>query len=220
MVRIIFIRHGEKEFSNGKGPLESYQHDPSIINPSVILEKGEYLKTMFGKPTYCLTSPYLRCRETLFLLLQLNLSKIEYNIYVDKNISEYLGNQKPYYVNGKKNTIPLVSPGTLKFNPPHVKEPFKDLVSRCELALEVLFEEIKSDSFGKSYSKISSNQKNNKKKEIVVWVVTHGIVISSIYKLFLEKYNFTEDNSESWGKEPGNLQGLVLEKEGGYFFKI
>lgn len=227
MVRIIFIRHGEKEFSNGKGKEESYQHDPPIINPSKILEKGEYLKTIFGKPTYCITSPYLRCRETLFLLLHLNLSKIEYNIYVDNNISEYLGNQKVYYVNGKKTTTPLVSPGTLKFNPPPVKEHFKDLLIRSELSLDILFKEIdllleekKCNNFGKSYNKISSNELKTYKKDIVIWVVTHGLLISLIYKILLEKYNFSEDNSESWQKEPGNLQGIVLEKEEGYFFKI
>ena len=230
-ITIIFIRHGEKQFSNNKGPLNSYQHDSPIINNEENLHEikktGEKLIKIYGEPNYCIISPYLRCRETLKYLLQSNINP---SIYVDPNISEYLGNQKPYLINNEKSYVPLVSKETLKFNPPIIRESFEDMFLRSNIALENIFNSISSiknikNNFNETYHQILNDDSNKNNENIVIWVITHGIIISSMYKILSENYDLIEnyEYNNLWKKSPETLQGLVIIKkfnEDGIFKKF
>lgn len=224
---IIFIRHGKKQFSNGKGPKNSYQHDSPISEDEISLkeinDKSQELISKYSKPNYCITSPYFRCRQTLTLLL----NKIRSSIFIDPLLSEFLGNQKPYIKNGYKNYVPLVAPETLKYNPPEIKEPFKNMYFRSEECLNKIFEatSIRKNVMRKfnDFYEYVSLEAENKQENIVVWVVTHGIIISSIYNILQEDYELIENYSSAWYDRPDILQGICITKtfgEIGEFTKI
>lgn len=154
---IIWIRHGKKKWDNGKGPPDTYQHDPPILEDqeSTIINRGKELIHKYGLPTRCICSPYLRTRQTAELLTK----NCQIPIEISQDVSEYLGNQS--LIDGSNE--PHVHRETMDFYPPPIKETIDDFRKRCHLHLK---------SLG-VYSRTNTNQ--------IIWVITHGIVIKTIH---------------------------------------
>lgn len=171
-ISILWIRHGEKAYANCKGPNGCYQHDPGIIgDTSIIKERGKQLVDLYGIPAHCIVSPYRRTRETASLLLSSIDIKDRPEIRGDPSIAEYLGNQRPYLDDKKKiSRKPLVEPATAKFEIPEIEETEIQLRERCQKHLQ--------------YFQLDDIQKEAAPgAKIVIWVVTHGIVIDTLYRL-------------------------------------
>jgi broad specificity phosphatase PhoE len=158
---LVFIRHGEKSYNNSQVgiPEESFKHDPPLTEDGYIAsrDKGIQLLDEFGIPDYIIISPYERCRQTADSILKGLASKdvpVEnIKIYVDTTVSEYLGNHPTENLH--------VTSKTSEFNPPHPEtfSMFCKRVNRC-------YEFLTSNYIGKK-----------------VWIITHGLVMSRIYRL-------------------------------------
>lgn len=151
---IIWIRHGEKEYKNSKGPPGSYQHDPPLATnqEQIIIDKGKELIDAYGVPDKCLVSPYKRTRETAKLLLN---NKTNVDIEIINSVSEYLGHHE--------NDISNIEPLTVSHQPP-LNENIQDVNRRCSSHLCKL------------------GVHDNKIKPEIIWVITHGIIIKTIGK--------------------------------------
>ena len=154
---ITWMRHGEKEYRNSRGPPCLPKHDSTLkMNSKIFIETicSDIFRN-FGIPNYILVSPFLRTRETGIIIKQYikeNLN-LDIDIYVNNDISEYLGYQEP------KGETADVFPQTSEFIKPLLgNETFKDLEMRVQKHLAEL---PKSDN---------------------ILVVTHGIVICYINK--------------------------------------
>jgi broad specificity phosphatase PhoE len=199
---IILIRHGEKLYSNSKGPLGSKAHDPPLVENSLnnVINKGSELIEKYGIPTQCIISPYLRTRQTAkYLLKSLEDSsdKLPQIIY-DANISEYLGNQKPYLdYDGNMTNIPHVEEETLELGIAEMSESFQSLINRCK---QVIID-------------YDINNLNNTNKKNIIWIVTHGIVISTIAKELQKNafiWNIDIPQYKLWQFSPEYLEGLII----------
>jgi broad specificity phosphatase PhoE len=202
MITIIFIRHGEKAFDNGRGPVGSYQHDPPLKSGSEVDVKvrGVEIIGVYGKPAFIIASPYRRTRDTA-LLLRSSLDSKHPDIRLDVNISEFLGWQKPRY------GTPLAEPDTLAHKVPLIGETMAQLRNRCKEHLK-LYDLNTMPSDGKSV--VSG-------KSTVVWVVTHGIVISTLYTALQNSaklYGLTVE-PKPWERSPPELSGFVLKGQYG-----
>ena len=154
---VIWIRHGEKKFRNGKGMPGYYKHDPPLkdncdtkIN---IVGHSIYLKQ--GVPDKIICSPFLRTRETAQKIQ--NFFFINYNkhidIDIDTNIGEFLGWVKPFGLKAQ------VSEGTSKYIKPILGiEKVRDVEERSKVHVNLI----------------------NKEQNILI--ITHGIVIEFIHK--------------------------------------
>ena len=173
---LIWIRHGEKLHDNGKLSKGCYsmKHD-SPLKPDAefeIRKKTIELYTTYGFPNQIICSPFLRTRETRDIILnslrEINPEKVDDIILtVDNNIGEFLGFQRPI------GEIAQVEEETQKYYKQIITlgEPLNNLRDRVRTHVnELLFPS---------------------KKEKCIWVITHGIVISSIYNLLTKKYKFT-----------------------------
>ena len=113
---MLYIRHGQKSYCNGKSL--NYSLDPDLTEFGRLNAKNrfEYLLNKFGIPDVIITSPYLRTRETAQIAQNVILEQTGQFIPImyDPLIGEYLGNQKNVpFVNGLR-------PETLQYNPvPH-----------------------------------------------------------------------------------------------------
>lgn len=118
----IYIRHAEKEYSNGES--EIYKHDPNITNNG--REKArrvaKFLIDKWGVPDMIVCSPYERTRETAKEMASIIDKDIK--IKCDVRLSEYLGNHKEDELDVKRETE--------KYNPPH-PEIFFEMDSRVLL---------------------------------------------------------------------------------------
>lgn len=152
----VWIRHAEKTYQNSKGPAGSYAHDPPIVKDDIknIIDTSKRLLEVFGKPTHCISSPYLRCRQTAtHLITQIPELKID----IDVDIAEHLGFQR------NRDPKPEVSPSTEKCTPqplPLVRETKDQLIKRISRHIDNML----SDKNG------------------IKWVVTHGIAIDYIFE--------------------------------------
>lgn len=163
----IWIRHGEKQYCNNKGPSGSYQHDPPLLKVKEIIERGKHLMDLYGVPKKCISSPYLRCRQTANFLL----GDEQVGIFIDTNISEFLGYQK-------RGTYPDVEPTTIECSKGSIGGPLpmcgeyrKELNDRIRRHLDIL-------------------DKGNNPCNLepgVYWIVTHGIIIEDLFQHLLEK---------------------------------
>ena len=149
--RKIYIRHADKEYVNGDSI--RFKHDPGITETGKNKTKdlANILVDKWGLPDMILTSPYERTRQTAKILN----SELETRVpmYIDSDLSEYLGNHRE---------VPLdVKEETAKHNPPH-PETFPDM------KLRVKNHHIKIQRY------LSG------KENVVVWIVTHGLVIKQI----------------------------------------
>jgi len=158
--RRIYIRHTDKEYANGDANL--FKHDPGITHEGVEKTKivAQHLINQWGPPDMVIVSPYRRTRETAKVMIDL-LSQNETNtanikLQIDNEVAEYLGNHR---------TVPIdVTESTLVYDPPH-PETFSQMKDR-----------VKSH-----HQKITTYAK--KKKEGVVWIITHGLIIKQVAKL-------------------------------------
>ena len=109
-MRIIYIRHADKDFSNGNS--EYFKHDPGITEIGV--ERARKIATqlieLYGEPEQIISSPFRRARETSLTLNSMLKNPLE-EIKIDSDLSEYLGNH---------SDVPLdVTVPTKIHNPPH-----------------------------------------------------------------------------------------------------
>ncbi len=170
MATIVWIRHAEKAYANGKGPKGSTLYDPDIVSAeeSRIATTSRDLIEKYGPPQEILSSPYLRTRRTADILAQtasVELKLPSLPIRIDKNIGEYLGYQKlKTYPPGSRElefaTAAHVSAET--------KETEAQLFSRVEGHIEILIGAQKPISPTKTPP--------------AIWIVTHGLIISCVFR--------------------------------------
>lgn len=162
--KVIWIRHGNKLYCNGKAPEGYHQHDPPLREDAKeeIYKKVDSLIYKFGYPDKIICSPFLRTRQTVEKMLEkmyiLNNKKTsDIVIEIDADIGEYLGFQKPYFEEADidKETASLSKSKVI------LGESLKSLNFRVKqhLARLNLFEE----------------------KTEIIWVITHGIILNNVY---------------------------------------
>ena len=161
MIRLVWIRHAEKAYDNNKGPRGSPSFDPPLTDEGTRQAglRGAELVRRYGNPIFCLSSPYLRTRQTAVAMLR--EVKSECKQYVDPNISEYLGNWSASSMGGLES-------GTIKYGVlPPVGESMGLLRERCEAHLvQFKLETFKTGQPGA--------------QDYVVWIITHGLVITTL----------------------------------------
>lgn len=168
----IWIRHAEKKFNNGWGSGTDKKHDPGIIeDDNPINTFVDNLVAKYGLPDKIVCSPYLRTRQTSLIIKKRLREKYNkyVNIIINNDIAEYLGFCKNHfgYADLDSETQKFLG-GPIKTN-----ETLESLQKRINSHIQ----------------RIISAEKN-------VWVVTHGIIISYIYK--------TLSNKEAERPEPLN----------------
>lgn len=156
----IWIRHAEKKYKNGKGGAYDKQHDPGIVeDESVIYETVSKLVAEYETPDKILCSPFLRTRQTSEVIKKALRQKYDKDveIIVCNNVREYLGfcKSKDGYADLDYQTEKHIG-GPLK-----LKETMLNLTLRLESHINML----------------NKTEKN-------VWIITHGILMSKIYKLY------------------------------------
>lgn len=158
--RIIWIRHAEKLYDNEKGPDGCRQHDPGLIMNLKLHKNIDYLVNNliknYGVPNKIICSPFLRTRQTMNLILEKLNNKNNINIEYSNNIAEYLGYCKS---NNKHADVELETKHIMNI-PILIGESIESLDSRVERHLNTV-----------------ENQCGT------IWVITHGIIISKIFKL-------------------------------------
>lgn len=196
-VTYIYLRHAPKEHKNGQAPIGNPQHDPSILKESIgkCQSIGKILTDNYHKPDIVIISPYRRTIQTAEALMSktgVYISKKQ--IFVDSNIAEYLGNQKGRidltpetykYSSQLENLAPLRTGESL--------EEFKERIMDHIEMLQILPTE-------DTYS-----------GDRVVWIITHGFVISTIYDI-LKSNNFLTSKEETF--YPDELEGIVVRMDG------
>jgi len=155
----IWMRHAEKKYNNGKGGIWDKQHDPGIIeSEEEIFRITDKLVDEYGVPEKILMSPFLRTRQTSEIIKKRLLQKYDKKIetVICNNVREYLGfcKNKTGYAELEYETETYLG------GPVKLKETLTNLNLRIE-------------------SHINSLNKNNS----YVWVITHGLIISTIYRL-------------------------------------
>jgi len=168
---LLWIRHGEKKFKNGKGSPGYCDHDPPLKknNDPNINIVGHSIFIRFGVPDKIICSPFLRTRETA-TSLQKFFSKYyskDIEIEVDVNIGEFLGWIKP---SGLKAQV--TEETSTYINPLLGIEKIKDVRER------------------------SKNHIDSIRRTDNILIITHGIVIEFIHKhLTGEKLNKVKELS-------------------------
>ncbi len=151
--RRIYIRHADKEYVNGDANM--YKHDPGITDSGVrkTIMVAQHLIEQWGLPDLIVSSPYRRTRETAEIMQRVTIAQgKKVNIYIDSDLSEYLGNHR---------TTPIdVTESTLVYDPPH-PETFLEMKDR-----------VRSHN-----DKISSFIQNSNG---VIWIITHGLIIKQV----------------------------------------
>jgi broad specificity phosphatase PhoE len=168
--KIIWIRHGNKLYCNGKAPEGFHQHDPPLKEDAKedIYKKVNHLLYEFGFPDRIICSPFLRTRQTVKIMLEqlylLNVKKAStITVEMDMNISEYLGFQKPY------------------FSEADVDEETLEL-SKTKI---LLGESLKSLNF--RVKEHISNINLFEERSETIWVITHGIILNNVYYCLTKK---------------------------------
>ena len=121
-MRTIYIRHADKDFSNGNS--EYFKHDPGITEIGVERSKkiATELVELYGEPERIISSPYRRTRETS-LVMNTMLKRPLDEIEINSDLSEYLGNH---------SGVPLdVTMPTKIHKPPH-PETFEQMKKRVK----------------------------------------------------------------------------------------
>lgn len=164
MKKVIWIRHGNKLYCNGKAPEGYHQHDPPLKEDAKedIHKKVDSLVFEYGYPDKIICSPFLRTRQTVEKMLERlyiinNKKTSNISIEIDMDISEYLGFQKPYLSEADVD-----------------KE-----TSNLSKTKILLGESLKSLNF--RVKEHISNLKLFDKKSENIWVITHGIILNNVY---------------------------------------
>lgn len=132
---MIFIRHGEKEYKNGKCNL--YPLDPDLTQEGKLMAYSKFslLLATYGVPDKIIASPYLRTRTTADVARNLinDITGIQVEVIYDNYLSEFLKYDK--YNNTDMEMA--LRPETLQFNPmlpeTHAehKERMQDVLDTC-----------------------------------------------------------------------------------------
>jgi broad specificity phosphatase PhoE len=165
---VVWIRHIEKLYKNGKADKKEenqYQHDPGIVINEETLEKVKVLVSElvkeYGIPKTLIVSPYLRTRETSKIFLkELENINITPDIIYSTDIAEYLGFCK------REN------PRQEADLDPETKKHFK-------------FKVFLGEGFKHFKKRIVNHINYTQENDENVWVITHGLVLSSIYEKFV-----------------------------------
>lgn len=151
--RRIYIRHADKEYVNGDANM--YKHDPGITDIGVkkTIMVAQHLIEQWGLPDLIVSSPYRRTRETAEIMQRVTIAQgKKVNIYIDSDLSEYLGNHR---------TTPIdVTESTLVYDPPH-PETFLEMKDRVR-------------SHNDKISEFIQNSNG------VIWIITHGLIIKQV----------------------------------------
>ena len=153
-MRKIYIRHADKAYKNMESEL--FKHDPGITQVGVERARNVALRLIkeYGKPTKIVSSPFRRARETA-MIMNMTLENPFEEIFIDPNLSEYLGNH---------NNVPLdVTNATKIHNPPH-PETFEDMKKRVKKHVE----------------KMRKKQNKYSKNKEIIWFITHGLILKQI----------------------------------------
>jgi broad specificity phosphatase PhoE len=156
---ITWIRHGEKQYKNGKAPEGCHGYDPPL-KTSVYNEFERlcnYIKSKDGIPKKIITSPFLRTRQTAQSIANefMETTKTKIPIFVDNDITEFLGWRDP---KGEHADVDSVT--RFFIDPILGVEKIDDVKRRVQKHID----SISSDSD--------------------ILVITHGIVIQFIYRHF------------------------------------
>lgn len=152
--RRIYIRHADKEYANGDANM--FKHDPGITENGVEKTKmvARHLVEQWGNPDRIIVSPYRRTRETSEIMNSVLDQPVP--IYIDIELSEYLGNHRG---------VPIdVTERTKVHEPPH-PETFADMKARVRRHHQQIL------GYGKKHS------------EGIIWIVTHGLIIRQVATL-------------------------------------
>lgn len=115
---IVFIRHSDKAYRNGKA--DTYSHDPPLTRGGADRCNKELSNILkYGEPDIVFVSPFLRCRQTAAHLIKSLKSQPE--LYVDVRVSEYL-----YHHDSSKISL---HEDTESFNPP-IDKSYSELEDR------------------------------------------------------------------------------------------
>ena len=169
-INIVYIRHAPKLFRNDK-QIGSYSaHDSPIKYDEIenIIGKSNLLVEKFGTPNMCFCSPYKRTRETAEYL-STNIDNLE--ITIDSDICEFLGYVKINYI----DKTPRVDTTTSAYDISPIGETYDNLIKRLTNHINKLG--LKSLKLNKLLVE------NHKSDTLTIWVVTHGYIISNLYKL-------------------------------------
>jgi broad specificity phosphatase PhoE len=207
MYTIVWIRHAEKAYNNSKGPKHQPLHDPPILESenAKINTVALDLAKRFGAPDHIFTSPFLRTRETAIKMHQAVASagyKVPENLDVDVTVEEYLGHQKPC------GEIPSLGSETLKFTQTRLGETMEALYKRVNEHMSIL---TIPDTLFRVY-----HDKTDAVDNLTVWVITHGIIITTIHEQLLALAAKVPDEykpvniSEKVVNSPESLTGLVI----------
>jgi len=201
MYNIIWLRHAEKEYANGKGPNHMPLFDPPILKSEEkkIDNTGAVLIANYGPPTDIFTSPYRRARETAILLKDSVKKHTDIDqelltsIRVDCNVSEYLGFQKDKIYTSKylvdEKTDHFINANAL------VKESISSLEKRIKSHLNVF-------NLNEYFLDVNSSKINKN-----IWVVTHGYVITQIFKELCKIFNYDSSYLVN-GNNMASLDGI------------
>ena len=193
-ITYIYLRHAPKEHKNGQSQTGNPQHDSPIMKDSVerCHNIGRILYKNYGEPNIVIMSPYRRTVQTAEALMnKAGFNTVKRQIYVDNNIAEFLGNQK-----GKIDiTSETLKYGTQSENHPPLRtgETVDEFKERIIDHLEML--------------QILSTENEYNPEDRVIWVITHGFVINTIYNL-LKNIGFRTGGEESF--YPDELEGIVV----------
>jgi broad specificity phosphatase PhoE len=158
---IVWIRHAEKLFKNGKPINGGKAHDPGInLTENTEFEISDLCQNLiniFGCPDRIIISPFLRTRQTADIILNYleNYNQCTPKVEFSINIAEYLGFCKTPFAQLENDTLK------------HFNYSYRmgEKVWQLEKRID------------KHISEVSDVDEK-------IWVVTHGIVISKIYETF------------------------------------
>ncbi len=156
---VIWIRHAEKLYNNGKAFNRGKQHDSPLKIEHDLSEQIEWLATKLisytGPPKKIIISPFLRTRQTAKIIM--DFVKVGFEVIYSNDIMEYLG------FCHSRNGYADLEPETLS------------KMKKTQLLLGETIEDLES--------RISHHISEVKKNEENVWIITHGFVINKIYEI-------------------------------------
>ncbi len=197
-ITYIYLRHAPKEYKNGQAPPGKSQHDSPILEASIARCQniGRILTDNYGVPNIVIMSPYQRTIQTAKALMNKLTYSIRKQIFVDNNIAEFLGNQR--------GRIDL-TPETYSYNsyvdeqaPLRTGETVEEFKERVIIHLKML-QILPSEEKDPPSPRLDTDR--------VVWVITHGFVISTIYSI-LKCSGFHTGCEDKF--YPQELEGVVI----------
>ena len=156
---VVWIRHAEKLYNNGRALNQGKQHDSPLKPDEDLRYQIEYLvkslRLKVGVPKTIIISPFLRTRQTAKFIIDYLKEDIE--IKYSNDVMEYLG-----FCHSRSGFADLETTTLFK-------------MKKTQFALGESVEELE-ERVAKHISEIKSMDEN-------VWIITHGFVINKIYEI-------------------------------------